>query len=286
MKLTILVDNNTIIDRYLLGEPALSIFIESDGRRILFDTGYSEAFLNNAHKLGIDLLDVDDIILSHGHVDHTWGLMPLMRLFTEHNFENAALGKPARLNKPRLIAHPAALESKTFASLGLGEIGSLFSAEKLEQLFSVLLSKEPVWLTGNLVFLGEIPRNNDFEGKTAIGTIVDGVSTPDHLLDDTALACKTSQGLVVISGCAHAGICNTIEQAKRICNDERIVDVIGGFHLLNPDLKQLSGTLDYFSTLQPGTVHACHCTDLGAKIALAQVANLQDVGSGLALTYP
>lgn len=286
MKLSVLVDNNTIIDRYFLGEPALSIFIEVDGVRVLFDCGYSDAFLQNARKLGIDLLDLDAVVISHGHVDHTWGLMALMRLYTEYNFENAAFSRPARTKRPELIAHPAALESKNLDSLGLGEIGSVFDPGKLARHFDLHLSTTPVWISENLVFLGEIERTNDFEAQKPLGqTTHAGHQTPDQLLDDSALACKTPQGLVIISGCAHAGICNTIEQAKRVCNDERIVDVIGGFHLLNPDPKQLSGTLDYFSALQPGAVHACHCTDLAAKIALANVANLKEAGTGMELQY-
>ena len=286
MKLTILVDNNTIIDRYLIGEPALSIFIEADDRRILFDTGYSNAFLKNAQKLGIDLLDLDAVVISHGHVDHTWGLMPLMRLYTEHNFENAALSRPPRQSRPQLIAHPAALESKNLDSLGLSEIGSVFDPSKLARHFNLRLSTTPVWLSQNLVFLGEIERANDFEAQKPLGqTTHAGDQTPDHLLDDTALACKTSHGLVVISGCAHAGICNTIEQAKRVCEDEHIVDVIGGFHLLNPDPNQLSGTLDYFSRLQPDAVHACHCTDLAAKVALANVVKLKEAGTGMTIQF-
>lgn len=285
MKLAILVDNNTLIDRYFLGEPALSIFIEVDGKRFLFDTGYSDAFLKNAQKLGIDLLDLDAVVISHGHIDHTWGLMALMRLYTEHNFENAAFSRPPLQQRPQLIAHPAALESKTFQSLGLGEIGSVFAPDKLARHFEMHLSKDPVWLSENLVFLGEIVRENDFESKQAIGEIVKKETSPDFLLDDTAMACKTPEGLVIIAGCSHAGICNTIEQAKRICGDERIVDVVGGFHLLEPTPEQMKGTLDYFAGLQAKTVHACHCTSLASKIKLASVAKLEETGAGLILQY-
>jgi 7,8-dihydropterin-6-yl-methyl-4-(beta-D-ribofuranosyl)aminobenzene 5'-phosphate synthase len=285
MKLSVLVDNNTIIDRYFLGEPALSFFIEADNKRVLFDTGYSEAYMKNAQKLGIDLLDLDAVVISHGHVDHTWGLMSLMRLYAEHNFENAAFSRPALTKQPEMIAHPTAFASKSFVALGLGEIGSVFSPEKLSRHFAMNLTKEPVWLTKNLVFLGEIPRNNDFEAKVAIGQVHDGMTTPDYLLDDTAMAYKTPQGLVVIAGCAHAGICNTIEQAKRVCGDERIIDVIGGFHLLDPAPEQLAGTTDYFANLPVDALHACHCTDLASKIALAQVAPLKAVGAGLVLEY-
>jgi metal-dependent hydrolase (beta-lactamase superfamily II) len=77
MKLSVLVDNNTLIDRYFLGEPALSFFIEEDDKRILFDTGYSDAFIRNAEKMRIDLRNLDWVALSHGHVDHTWGVRPV-----------------------------------------------------------------------------------------------------------------------------------------------------------------------------------------------------------------
>ncbi|MBQ1439018.1 MAG: MBL fold metallo-hydrolase [Solobacterium sp.] len=78
MKLTVLTDNNTIIDRYYLGEPALSFYLEDGDRRILFDTGYSDVFLRNAEALGIDLHAITDIVLSHGHNDHTGGLRYLL----------------------------------------------------------------------------------------------------------------------------------------------------------------------------------------------------------------
>jgi 7,8-dihydropterin-6-yl-methyl-4-(beta-D-ribofuranosyl)aminobenzene 5'-phosphate synthase len=83
VKLTVLVDNNTIIDRYFYAEPGVSYFIECDDEKYLFDTGYSDLFLRNATKMGINLLGLDGIVISHGHNDHTWGLGELVKLYSE-----------------------------------------------------------------------------------------------------------------------------------------------------------------------------------------------------------
>jgi len=278
MKLTVLVDNNTLIDRYFCGEPGVSYFIEDGGKRILFDVGYSDVFIKNAQKMSLNLLDVDFLVLSHGHLDHTWGLDPLIRLYTE------AIIEEIDHKKPTLVAHPLTLLTKTLN--GLEEIGSIISEEKLSQHFQIKLSKEPVWLTERLVFLGEITRKNDFEAKSSIGKVVkEDLEEDDYLMDDSALAYKSPRGLAIITGCSHAGICNIIEYAKRICEDDRIVDIVGGFHLLNPPEEQLQGTLEYMKALQPTEVHACHCTDLNSKIALSKVVNLKEVGVGLTLEY-
>src|SRR5882762_9853170 len=99
MKLTVLVDNNTLIDRYFIGEPAVSYYIEVDGKRILYDVGYSDAFIRNAQKLHINLLNLDYLVLSHGHLDHIWGLDQLLRMYTEADIEGV------ELTKPQIIAH-------------------------------------------------------------------------------------------------------------------------------------------------------------------------------------
>ena len=153
MKLTVIIDNNTLIDRYFLGEPGVSYLIETDGKKILFDVGYSDAFIINARKLSIDLLSVNFIVLSHGHLDHTWGLVPLIRLYTDLIFE----GK--NVNKPMLVTHPLSLSSKKIGDLP--EIGTLIPKNKLSGYFNLKLSKEPVYLTERLVYLGEIERTNE-----------------------------------------------------------------------------------------------------------------------------
>jgi 7,8-dihydropterin-6-yl-methyl-4-(beta-D-ribofuranosyl)aminobenzene 5'-phosphate synthase len=278
MKLTVLVDNNTLIDRYFYAEPGVSYFIEEEDKRILFDVGYSNVFIKNAQKMNINLLDIDFLVLSHGHLDHTWGLDPLIRLYTE------AIIEEIDHKKPTLIAHPLTLLTKRLN--GLEEIGSTISEEKLSKHFQIGLSKEPVWLTERLVFLGEIERKNDFEAKKPIGKVVkDDLEEDDYLMDDSVLVHKSSRGLVIITGCSHAGICNIVEYAKEICEDDRVVDIVGGFHLLAPPEEQLQGTLEYMKALQPTEVHACHCTDLNSKIALSKVVNLKEVGVGLTLEY-
>ncbi|WP_292518554.1 MBL fold metallo-hydrolase [Methanoculleus sp.] len=278
MKLAVLVDNATLTDRYFLAEPGLSIYVEDGPRRLLFDTGYSGVVIANARKMGIDLLRVEEIVLSHGHLDHTWGLDALLRLHTE-----AILEGRDRI-EPTFVAHPDAFLTRSCE--GVGEIGCHLSVEELFRHGKVLLTTGPLWLTENLVFLGEIERRFEFEQAPPRGYIYtpDGIRD-DTVPDDTALACRTPAGLVVITGCSHAGICSIVEQAREVCSDDRVADVIGGFHLLNAPAEQIEGILDYFSEVQPAALHPCHCTDLAAKIALAKVANVCETGVGLHLEY-
>jgi 7,8-dihydropterin-6-yl-methyl-4-(beta-D-ribofuranosyl)aminobenzene 5'-phosphate synthase len=278
MKLTVLVDNNTLIDRYFFGEPAVSYLIEDGPIQILFDVGYSGAFITNAQKLNINLLKSDFVVLSHGHIDHTGGLDPLIKLYTEAIIESIPHKKPV------LLAHPEVFETKSIGPLS--EIGSVISEQKITQHFSPKLTKEPYWITEKIVFLGEIERTNDIENQESIGNIhSDGTTKPDYLLDDTAIAYKGEKGLTIITGCSHSGICNIVEYARKVCKEENIVDIIGGFHLLDPSEAQLSFTLDYFKKLKVREVHACHCVDLSSKIALSNVSNLKEVGVGLSINY-
>jgi len=278
MQLTVLVDNNTLIDRYFLAEPGLSIFIETESKRILFDVGYSDAFIRNAGKMNINLLNIDYLAFSHGHFDHIGGLDSLLKLYAE------ALLEKIEHHKPTLIAHPLVFYSKIYE--GFLEIGSNISEEKISRHFELRLTKEPFWLTEKLVFLGEIPRKNDFEGKAVSGKVrIPEIDKVDYLLDDTALAYKSPNGLVIITGCSHSGICNIVEYAKDVCNEHRVIDIIGGFHLQNPSQKQLQGTLEYMKGLKLDALHACHCTDLKSKTALSNVASQQEVGVGLKLEF-
>lgn len=277
MELTVLVDNNTLIDRYLLGEPGISYLMEERGLRILFDVGYSDAFMINARKLGLDLLNLDYLTLSHGHLDHTWGLDPLARALTE------ALIEGQTCKRPTLIAHPDVFATKTV--MGLPEIGSMISRDKLARHMDLQLSASPVWITDHLVFLGEIPRIFPFEDARLGEVCKNGAMVPDDLLDDSSLVYMAEQGLVIITGCAHAGICNTIEYAKKVCHSKQIFDVIGGFHLQNPSTTRMEQTTGYLAAQGLSSIHPCHCTDLGSKIALSRALQVHEVGSGLHLSF-
>ncbi len=276
MKLSVLVDNTTLIDRYFTAEPGLSLLIEDEDTRVLFDTGYSDLFIRNAQKMGKALSNLNYLVISHSHLDHTWGLDPFIRYLAELEIE----GRP--FNRPELVGHPEIFTSAGME--GFPEFGSLMSREKTGRHLPLKLSPKPVRITDRLVFLGEIPRKNDFEGQTAFGT-KEGTDLPDLVMDDSALVYESDKGLVVITGCAHAGICNTIAYAQKVCNETRVADIIGGFHLMDPAQDQLRGTLDFFKSLAPQAVHACHCTDLSSKIALSGVAEIKEVGVGLNLEF-
>ncbi|TDX46345.1 MBL fold metallo-hydrolase [Orenia marismortui] len=277
MKLTVLIDNNTLTDRYFIGEAGISFFIESEGIKLLFDAGYSDAFIQNASKMNLDLLDLNYIVLSHGHLDHSWGLEPLSRRYMEAKIEG-------QINKiSKLVAHPLIFEAK---SIDETPIGMNLSQEFIEDIFTLNLSKDPIWLTEKLVFLGEIPRKFKFEAQDPIGVRKsNNLEVEDYLLDDSALAFISADGLVIVTGCSHSGICNIVEYAKQITKVNEVSEIIGGFHLLDPGAKQMEETKDYLSKLDLTALYPCHCTDLKSKFELAKIVEIKEVGVGLHLEF-
>ncbi len=269
-KITILTDNNTITDKYLLGEPALSVLIEAEGKNILFDTGYSDVFLKNAQKLEKDLKNIDYVVLSHGHNDHTGGLKYIFDLF-----ENA-------INKPEIIACPGVFAQR-YDDID-GEFGSPVEKESIEAAFDVQYYDKPDFITENIVFLGQIPRNNSFEAQKPLGLLKKN-DLPDYVLDDSALAINTKVGIIIITGCSHSGIANICEYAKQICKTDKICSIIGGLHLKNVSECQLDFTVKYLKNLNLETLYACHCTGFQAQCRLNAEINLQETGAGLEIKF-
>ena len=265
MKLKVLVDNNTYIDWYYLGEPAVSYYIEDEDTKILFDTGYSDIFISNSKKMGIDLSNIDKLVISHGHDDHTKGL--------KYFFESK--------RDIELISHPACFYYKE-DNTGL-YIGSPLKKEELEKKCNLNLTDKPIKISKNIYYLVEIPTIYDFEKRYSIGkTIINGDKEDDYIKDDSAIVYKSNEGIFVITGCSHSGICNIIEYAKKVCNDNRVIGVIGGFHLFDKD-ERLNSTIEYLKKNNIKLLYPCHCVSLQAKIEMGKEIEINEVGVGLEL---
>lgn len=253
MYLKVLCDNNSLIDRYYLAEPALSFYIEDGDNKILFDTGYSDVFKRNAEKMGIRLDEIDTVVLSHGHNDHTGGLRYLVDLNQD----------------VKIVCHPNADEKKFYQGL---DISCPVCLNDFPSNFRVIKTSEPYRVSEHLTFLGQIKR----EVQKVAGL------ENDELWDDSALVYENNGGIFIITGCSHSGICNIIEQAMKISGQTHIIGVIGGFHMLNNELlnKEVS---EYFSKLDIDCCYPCHCTDLKGKISLSKVVKIKEVGVDLGI---
>lgn len=266
MKLTVLMDNNTYIDQYYLGEPAVSYYMEEGDARILLDCGYSDAFLKNASAMGIDLSNLTHIVCSHGHDDHTRGLQ-----FLREQFD---------LSGVEIIAHPDCFFPRQEDGLGFG---APYLAKEVAGFAKLRLSAEPVWITDRLVYLGQIADTFDFEVRHPIGRRqTEEGWQDDYCYDDTALAYKTDEGLFLITGCSHSGICNIIEHAKSLTGDDRIAGILGGFHLFDVD-DRLTATIDYLDGCQIRDFYPCHCVSLKAKAKMMEKLDVEEVGVGMKL---
>ena len=271
LKLKVLVDNNTYIDQYYFGEPAVSYYIEDGDTKILFDTGYSDLYIQNARKLNVSLKDISTIVISHGHNDHTGGLAYLKK---SDAFD---------LEQLKILAHPDTFATKMIDHL---EIGSPVTKDELQSFLHLELSKKPVKISPHLTYLGEIPRVHAFENTAPIGKCGCGVHPleDDYLMDDTALVYQTSEGLYIITGCSHSGICNIIEHAKKVCECDTILGVIGGFHLFEPS-PRVDHTIDYFKRNQIKALYPCHCVSLNVKASMYQELPIHEVGVGLEIDW-
>lgn len=269
MKLTVLVDNNTYIDQYYLAEPAVSYYLEDEKLRILFDTGYSDVFLKNARAMNINLADLTHLVLSHGHNDHTGGLKYLAANINCQNTE--------------LIAHPDCFAPKYD---GKNPIGAPFTAAEINEMFNFTPMREPLWLSRNLLFLGEIPQIHEWEKRTAIGTTIKKEQLiPDYNYDDTALVYLTDDnGIFIITGCSHSGIANIIAYAQKLTGRSKINGILGGFHLLENN-KRLDETIDYLRSLEIKMLYPAHCISLTAKAAMLAYLPTTEVGVGLEINF-
>jgi len=267
IKITTLAEN-TVASIDLLAEWGISILVEAYGVKVLLDTGLSISAVHNADNLGIDLSTVDKIVLSHGHFDHTGGLRNvLLRMGKLSGVIRESRGV-------EVMAHPDIFASKYFCPRGGGEryIGMPFSREELESLGARFhLNAKPVEINDKIMTTGEIAMTTGFEQVDPDLYVREGDSWyPDKLPDDQALLIKTDFGLVVILGCGHRGVINTLLHAQKLTGIKSIHTVIGGTHLFDAPKEQISPTIAALKEFGIQKLGVSHCTGLPAAALLAQ----------------
>lgn len=260
MKISILTEN--CAGSHFLAEHGLSYLIEIDNEKILFDTGHSDVFLKNGQKLEIDIQqEIQKVVLSHGHWDHTYGLK--------------------HLRNKKIITHPHSI-IRMFATEEFKDVKLELTPKELEEKFELDLTQMPQNITENLIFLGEIPRTNDFESQSTYFTDENG--NEDFITDDSALVATVKDELVIVTGCSHSGICNITEYAKKITGISDIKAILGGFHLKEKD-EQTEKTVEYFQKNQVKKMYPSHCTQLPALSAFHDAFNTQQLKTGMTLEF-
>ena len=257
IKITTLAENTAELG--CLAEWGLSMLVEADGVRVLFDTGAGVAALHNAQLMDIDLGTIDRIVLSHGHYDHTGGLRDVL----------------TRINKPvDVIAHPDIWAAKygKWGKHAEHYAGMPFRRDLLENLGARFnLTAKPVHITERFMTTGEIPMLTDYEEiDSGLFDKETGEMLPDELKDDLALVIDADYGLVVILGCAHHGIVNTLKQAQKVTGKNMIYAAIGGTHLLNANLERWVKTAADLKEMGVQYLGVSHCTGFEASAYLAQ----------------
>lgn len=271
VKITVLVDNHA--GNGLVPEHGLSFWIETEGKRILFDTGQGGALESNARVLGIDLGKTDMLVLSHGHYDHTGGIPHVLHM--AHNVK--IYGHPGIIQPRYSISNEAVKPIKMPRE-------SMVAIDKLpgEQLHWV---RQPVLLSNTIGITGPIPRETSFEDSGGPFYLDPRGKNADFIDDDIALWIRKDDGLIVCVGCAHSGLVNTLKHISNLNQGLRIRAVIGGFHLLNASRQRLDETISALRMLDPETLIACHCTGETA-VALLRDGLGDRVSSGVAgMTY-
>ena len=257
----------TIATNTLLAEHGLCLLIslEKDGRRqsILLDAGYSPvAAVHNADILGLDLSQVDTMVLSHGHMDHTGAIEALLGRMKK---PATMLMHPAASHAPRFLVFPGG-QKVSFPLTVKPDLFRDWGATVVEEAGPSLL------LDGQLLVTGQVPKVTDFEkGMPNALTIKDGQEVQDPIEDDQSLVADVAgRGLVVISGCAHSGIVNTCLHAKELTGRNKLHTIIGGFHLSGPVFEPIiEPTAQALDELGPELLVPLHCTGFKALCALA-----------------
>lgn len=276
LQIKVIVDNEA--DDGLRAEHGLSLWIETGQTRILFDTGQSrDAVLANAEKLGIALAETDVIVLSHGHYDHTGGLIDVLSL----------------ASKARLVVHPEAFVSR-YSIKSSGRPRSIGVSEATHAAIQKMPAERVTWsdqlvsIAPNVTVTGSIARRTDFEDTGGPFFLDEDGRRSDPIVDDQALWIDTPEGLVVCLGCSHAGVINTLDAIEEAAGTARFRAVIGGFHLVNADKSRLERTVEALRSKSIQTLVPCHCTGSRAVELIRDAFGRQvsDCRAGVTFRFP
>jgi 7,8-dihydropterin-6-yl-methyl-4-(beta-D-ribofuranosyl)aminobenzene 5'-phosphate synthase len=286
VNIRILADGHVSVGN-LIGEAGFSALVDvyyndKSAKRILFDTGgATPALLHNVEKLDIVLSTVDMIVISHGHWDHVNGIGEILC--------ETRKGIP-------ILLHPSALAPKIFTAddgkeypIGFGMTDPLGELSESNEL---ILTPEPYSIREGIWVTGEIPRINDFEkltgNLTKIHTVIDGQRELDEVRDDMSLIFQLKDdSVVILAGCCHSGIVNTMNHAISITGSSNIIAVVGGFHLHDASKERLDKTVKHLKGYNLTQLSPCHCTGLRGQAALMYAFEdvFKEVGVGSLLKF-
>jgi len=258
LRITTLSENTAGMGNFL-AEWGVSILVETEKEKILLDTGMNISASHNIDTLGIDAGQIDKIVLSHGHHDHTGGLRNILHKMRK---------------EVEIIAHPDVWAAKYARRQGEEDryIGIPFQRQELESLGARFnLTTKSVKIADNIITTGEVPMVTDYEEIDAALFVKDDNGwQPDKLLDDLSLIITTELGLVVVLGCAHRGIINILYHARQLTGVKQIHTVLGGAHLISASEERIWQTIAALKELDVQRLGLCHCTGLPAVSLLAQ----------------
>lgn len=261
VSITILLEDK-VFRGGLKGEHGLSMFIQLDNensgkRKILFDTGQSGIFADNAEYLGIKLNEVDSLILSHNHYDHTGGVERFLRL----NDSAAVYGHEQAFR----ASYSRADEGKKIRSIGFPEEGlKLLSNFKKR----IIKNRNSYRINESLLLTGTVPRKNSYEKVETTIFADKECKHHDEIPDDQSLIISSSEEMLIVLGCCHSGIVNTIDYAKKLMPDKSLKAVIGGMHLVASKDNRINAMLNYLRKIDNLEIYHGHCTGLKAGCIL------------------
>lgn len=290
VEIRVLADGNVRAGR-VIGEAGFAALVkvrydDSSEFQFLFDTAGGTLALEHNVKLMKEMLDrdlssIEMIILSHGHWDHVAGVLKVIYMIEK---------------QVPVICHPDALLHKIFTeeSGKKHEIGihEYFNESELETKTEVIVTKEPYEVADGIMTTGVIPRTNDFEKLTGnlqkITTLKDEKETPDLIEDDLSVIFQLKDGsVVVLAGCCHSGVVNTVEHVVNLTGSSSVVGIVGGLHLHDASKERLTKTIEHLGQYPLTTIAACHCTGLKGRAALMYgfEDSFKDVGAGSMIKF-